>query len=163
MHPATISDGVVVAFHYVLFGPDGEQLDDSRGRERPMLHLQGAKNIVRGLERQMPGKAVGDRFRVTVAPEDAYGVREGEPMPVPRDAFPDDAPMAPGGQFMTRTPDGRPMALWITRVEGDQVWVDPHHPLAGKTLTFDVEIIGLRNGTKAERESGRPEFGVDDA
>jgi FKBP-type peptidyl-prolyl cis-trans isomerase SlyD len=156
-----IEAGSVVAFHYVLSEGD-TQLDDSRERT-PMLYLHGASNIVRGLEAAMDGRITGDTFTVTVSPEEGYGVRQGDPMPVPRDRLPEDMPTEPGSSFMTRTPDGRPMMLRVTKADADQIWIDPHHPLAGKTLTYEVEILGIRPATSEEKEVGHPQFGVDDA
>lgn len=156
-----IQEQCVVAFRYQLTH-DGAVLDDNSDRA-PMLHLQGAGNIVKGLERAMLGHKTGDSFEVTLEPEDAYGERRGEAMPVPRSALPEDAELEPGGQLMTHTRDGRPMMLFITKVEGDEVWVDPHHPLAGKTLTWSIRILGVRRASSEEIEVGHPQFGVDDA
>jgi FKBP-type peptidyl-prolyl cis-trans isomerase SlyD len=156
MDTPTIGDGKVVQFHYVLGDEHGTVLDSSRDRDTPMIYLHGAGNLVRGLEEALTGHAVGDQLRVEVPPERGYGLRKGGPQPVPRSIFPSDAPLVPGDSFTTKTPDGRPMMLWITRVEGDQVWVDPHHPLAGKTLRYAVEIVSIRKASPKEVRQGHP-------
>lgn len=153
-------DRSVVTFHYVLSGDDGEVLDDSAARGEPMEGLLGARFLVPGLDAALRGRAVGERFEVTLAPAQAYGERKGGPLPVPRTAFPDDAELTPGVTLTTRTPDGRPMVLWVDRVEGSQVWVDPHHPLAGRTLRYAVHVLAVRAATPGELAAGRPLTGV---
>jgi FKBP-type peptidyl-prolyl cis-trans isomerase SlyD len=156
MESQQIGQHSVVEFHYVLSDMDGTVLDNSRERNAPMSYLHGAANLVRGLEQAMVDHVVGDRFRVEVPPELGYGVRRGGPQPVPRSIFPADTDLAPGGSFTTETPEGNQMMLWITRIEGDQVWVDPHHPLAGQTLRYAVEVLQVREATLAEINQGRP-------
>jgi FKBP-type peptidyl-prolyl cis-trans isomerase SlyD len=138
-----VEAGRQVGFHYVLRGEDGEVLDDSRARGQEMSYVHGAGELVVGLERALEGREAGDRLDVVVPPEEAYGTRRGEPMPVPRSAFPEDAALEVGASFGTRSPDGRPMMLWITSVSEEEVWVDPHHPLAGRTLRFEVEVLSV--------------------
>src|SRR5579862_4428376 len=83
----SVSEGHVVTFHYTLRDDDGDILDSSAGGE-PMDYLHGHGGIVPGLERELTGKSAGDKFKVTVAPKDAYGEVGGAgPRAVPRDAF----------------------------------------------------------------------------
>lgn len=150
MSNTTVAEGKIVLFHYTLTNETGDVIDSSEGRD-PLPYLHGAGNIVPGLERQMGQREVGDKFRATVEPAEAYGNRQ-EPgeQAVERGAFPDDAPVQPGMQFVAQTPDGQKIPLWITRVEEDQVFVDHNHPLAGVTLHFDVEIVEVRDPTPEE-------------
>jgi FKBP-type peptidyl-prolyl cis-trans isomerase SlyD len=151
-----VEAGKVVSFHYTLTNGSGEVLDSSADRE-PLPYLHGAGNIVPGLEQQLSGKAVGDKFDAVVAPADGYGERSGpEPQAVERGAFPPDAPLQKGMQFMAQTPDGQHIPLWIDRIEGDTVYVDHNHPLAGVTLHFAVEITGIRDATAEEQAHGHP-------
>ena len=145
----------VVLFHYTLRDSDGDVLDSSDGAD-PLPYLHGAGNIVPGLERQMTGRVVGDSFTAVVSPEEGYGVRDGLPQPVPRDAFPEDVELEEGMQFMAEGPDGDAMPLWIAAIEADMVFVDKNHPLAGETLHFAIEIVGIREATAAELEHGHP-------
>jgi FKBP-type peptidyl-prolyl cis-trans isomerase SlyD len=158
-----VRDGAVVTFHYELSGEDGTVLDDSAERGEPMHGLIGTRFLVPGLDRALRGRHAGESFEVVLPPDQAYGVRKGGPLPVPRTAFPDDAELTPGVTLTTRTPDGRPMVLWVDRVEGSQVWVDPHHPLAGRTLRYRVQILSVRTATPAELAAGRPLTGVAEA
>ena len=152
----TIADGVVALIHYTLKNGQGEVLDSSAGGD-PLPYLHGASNIVPGLEKELTGLAVGDKKDVDVAPEEGYG----QPNPamiqdVPREAFPEDAEVAPGVQFLMQGEQGQPIPIWITAVEGDVVTLDANHPLAGQTLHFAIEVAGLRAPTDEEKSDGHP-------
>ncbi len=155
MSDTTISAGKVVFFHYTLTNDAGETIDSSRGGN-PLPYLHGAGNIVPGLEKQLEGLAVGAKLQADVSPEEGYGVRRGEPMPVPRDQFPADVNLQPGMQFFAEDPNGNHFPLWIAQVGEDTVLVDPNHPLAGENLHFDVEIMSLRDASDEEKEHGHP-------
>ena len=157
---ATVDDGKVVVFHYTLRNGDGDVLDTSDGQE-PLATLQGAANIVPGLERELAGHTVGERLEVTVAPADGYGEPAGPgPQPVDRAAFPGDMEIHPGMPFFAEGPDGEHLTLWVTDVTDDAVYVDGNHPLAGETLHFEVEIVNVREATDEEKEHGHP-HGID--
>ncbi len=155
MSDTTITTGKVVFFHYTLTNDTGEVIDSSRGRD-PMPYLHGASNIVPGLEKQLEGKALGAKLVAVVAPEEGYGLRQGDPMPVPKDQFPDEMEIMPGMQFFGEDPEGRKFPLWIAKVEDEQVLVDLNHPLAGVTLNFDVEVMSMRDASDEEKEHGHP-------
>jgi FKBP-type peptidyl-prolyl cis-trans isomerase SlyD len=143
-----IADGLVVVLNYTLRTDEGEVIDAST-TEDPMAYLHGADNIVPGLEQALAGKAVGFTGKVTVAPEDGYGEREDlPPQAVPRSAFPANAKLAPGMQFMAEGPDDEQAPIWISAIEGDQVFVDSQHPLAGK--------LAVRPATEEEVTHGHP-------
>lgn len=149
---AEIAHDCMVAFHYTLTGADGEVIDTSDGGD-PLEYLHGAGHIVPGLERELAGKAVGDHFNVEVAPADGYGEREDyPPQAVPRSAFPPGMPLQPGMSFIGQDPHGNHVPLWIVAVEDDKVFLDDQHPMAGKTLYFDVEVVSIRRATADELE-----------
>jgi FKBP-type peptidyl-prolyl cis-trans isomerase SlyD len=152
-----IADGQVVIMQYTLRGDDGEVLDASTPDD-PMAYLHGAENIVPGLESALAGKAVGFKGKVVVAPEDGYGERDedDEPDVIPRKAFPPDMEIEPGMTFMAEGPDNEHAPIWVVAVDGDKIMVDSQHPLAGKTLHFEVEILGIRPATKDELAHGHP-------
>jgi len=150
-----IEDGKVATFHYTLTNDAGEVLDSSSGRD-PQAYLHGAGNIVPGLERQLEGKQPGDKLVAKVAPEDGYGVRQGAAQPVERSAFPPGVKIEPGMMFQAQTGDGDVVPLWVERVDETTVWVDDNHPLAGVTLNFAVEVVGIRDATESEMEHGHP-------
>ena len=151
-----IANGLVVVLNYTLRTNEGEVIDASTPDD-PMAYLHGADNIVPGLERALAGKTVGFNGKITVAPEDGYGAREDiPPQPVPRSAFPAEAEIVAGMQFMAEGPDDEHAPIWIVGVEGDQVFIDPQHPLAGETLNFDVEVVAVRKATEEELHHGHP-------
>ena len=145
----------VVTIHYTLTNDQGEQLDSSRveGRE-PLSYLEGAQNIIGGLESALNEKNAGDQVKVSVEPAEGYGeVNEELIQPVPRSAFEGVDTIEPGMQFQAQTEAGQRI-FTITEVEGDQVTVDGNHPLAGETLNFDVEVTEVREASDEEKEHG---------
>lgn len=149
-----ICRGKTVRFHFVLRDEAGDVLDDSHERGQPMGYIHGFGQVHAGLEQALDGRAAGDHFRVEVPPALGYGERRGEALPIPIDKMPSDLPLHPGATFTTQGPGGRTMMLWVDRVEGDQVWIDPNHPLAGKTLSYEVEVVEVREPTEEERKTG---------
>ena len=146
----------VVGIDYVLTDPSGAELDRSTP-ERPLLYLHGAGNIVPGLEEGLVGLTVGDTKAVRVPPEKGYGRRQKlKPHKVLRSKFPPEANVTKGAQFMMQGPEGRPMPIWITKVQGRQVHVTPQHPLAGVTLCFEVTVRDIRPATEEEKAHGHP-------
>jgi FKBP-type peptidyl-prolyl cis-trans isomerase SlyD len=148
-----VAAGKVVFMHYTLRDGAGNQIDSSRGGQ-PMPYLHGAHGIVPGLERQLEGHLLGDRFHAVVPPEEGYGVRIAEPMPVPRQQLPDDVDLAPGMQFMGESEDGHKFPIWVARIDGDTIWMDLEHPLVDVTLHFDIEIVSMRDATAEEMAHG---------
>lgn len=150
---ATIEDDKVVLFHYTLTNDQGEVLDSSDGGE-PLPYLHGHHNIVPGLERQLAGKAVGDTLTAVVPPAEGYGELQPAMPPVPKGELPAD--IAEGMQLLAELPDGRRVPLWVEAVGETEVTLTRNHPLAGVTLTFAVEIMGLRDALPVELEHGHP-------
>jgi peptidylprolyl isomerase len=135
--------GDTVRLHYTGTLTDGSTFDSSSGRD-PLEFTVGSGQIIPGLDVAIPGMAVGDKKIVTIAPEDAYGPRHEEGMQaVPRDQFPDDIPLEIGTALQVETPTGQQMSVTITEVSEDEIVLDANHPLAGKTLTFDIEMVAI--------------------
>jgi FKBP-type peptidyl-prolyl cis-trans isomerase SlyD len=149
----TIEDGRVGLFHYILRDDDENVLDLSHGRGA-MAFLAGAGNIVSGLEKELSGHKAGDQFTAVIAPEDAYGVESGQPPErVRRKELPKDQEVGVGRPVYIQE-GGKSFALWVTKVQGAWVWVTGDHPLAGKTLHFEVEVVGCREATSGEKQHG---------
>lgn len=146
----------VVAFHYTLTNKDGEVLDTSREEDgTPLAYLHGSGQIVTGLEKAMEGKAAGDTFKAEISPEEGYGPRMGEgPQSVDRSNFPPEAEIVEGMMFVAEMPNGQQAPVWVVGVEGDEVFLDGNHPLAGETLFFDVEVMTVRDATAEELAHG---------
>jgi FKBP-type peptidyl-prolyl cis-trans isomerase SlyD len=152
----TVTDGKVVSIHYTLTDDAGAVVDSSKGHS-PLEYLHGAGNVVPGLEEGLVGRARGDVLKVDVAPEKGYGAHDPRGLQrIPRQAFPDDIDLEPGMQFGAEDPQGGSTTVWIVKVESDQVVIDTNHPLAGKTLHFDVTIADVRDATREEMAHGHP-------
>jgi len=158
MSNSIVADDMVVSFNYTLRrASDNEVLDASE--DEPMFYLHGASNIVPGLERQLTGRAVGDKLTANVPAAEAYGEKEpGDPQRVPMDAFPEDMPLVEGMPLIAEGPDGEHHHFFIVGVdeEDEVVLIDSNHPLAGVDLAFEVEIVALRAATAEELEHGHP-------
>jgi FKBP-type peptidyl-prolyl cis-trans isomerase SlyD len=142
-----------VSFHYTLKNAEGEQMETSREKD-PMSYLHGANNIIAGLEKAMEGHAVNDEFSVTVEPEDAYGVRnEKNVQRVPLKRLKGIGKVSVGQVLNLQTNNGQ-VQVTVLKVGRFNVDVDGNHPLAGKQLTFDVEITDIRVVSEEELEHG---------
>ena len=149
---STIQNDSVVNFHYTLTNAAGDVLDKSQGE--PLAYLHGAHNIVPGLENALAGKQVGDKFKVTVEPSEAYGEYQAELVQeVPRNMFQGVDEIQVGMQFQAQTDDGV-QVVTVKDVTSEIVVVDANHPLAGQALTFEVEVAAIRAATKEELEHG---------
>jgi len=148
-----IGDKSVVTIHYTLTDDAGEVLDNSRDSD-PMVYLHGANNIIPGLENELTGKTAGATLKVTVSPENGYGEHSSEAIQkVPRSAFEGVEDIQPGMQFQTEGPQGMQIIV-VAEVSDEEVTVDANHPLAGKTLHFDVSIEAVRDATPEELDHG---------
>lgn len=149
-----IAEGLVAGIYYTLKNDAGEVLDSNRsGGRGPLAFLTGAGNIVPGLEEALLGKKKGDRFTVDVPPEKAYGLRKEELIQaVPRTSFPPELELEPGRQLRGRDANGNDKMVVVVEVGDEEVKVDENHPIAGATLHFDVEVVGVREATAEERQ-----------
>lgn len=153
MSKLTVQDGQVVSMEYTLH-VDGELIDTSAGRE-PLEFLQGAGNIIPGLEDELYGLEIGEAKNVIVAAEDGYGELDPDAfLDVPREQFPAEIPLEVGVELQVQDESGHPMMARIDSVDEASVRLDFNHPLAGKELVFDVKIVGLREATDEEMEHG---------
>lgn len=148
-----ITANSVVSMHYTLTNPTGEVLDSSQGKD-PLAYLHGHGNIIPGLEKQLEGKAAGDKLVAEVPAAEAYGEHNKDLIvDATRSQFPEDVDLQPGMRFQAQTPQG-PRIAQIESIEGDTVKVDTNHPLAGVDLKFDVEIVEVREASKEEIDHG---------
>lgn len=144
-----IEDTSVVGIAYVLKGEVGEVLDKSTADD-PFVFLMGVEAIVPGLERALLGKQVGDKFSVTLQPSEGYGFpRDDLVGEVSRNQFPSDLELAPGLRFQGEVAGGIRM-FTVRAVEGETVTIDANHEMAGKILTFEVEVVSVRPATSGE-------------
>jgi FKBP-type peptidyl-prolyl cis-trans isomerase SlyD len=148
----------VVHLDYVLT-VEGEIADSTAGRE-PLPYLHGHNNLIKGLEDQLEGMQVGEGKTVTVDPENAYGVLDDSAfMDMEKSKFPENFEFNIGRPLRLNTGDGRIMSATISEVKDDVVVLDFNHPLAGKSLTFEVSISDIREATEIELSVGRVDMG----
>lgn len=148
-----IADQKVVSLNFNVKDTQGQLVDSSEGG-KPLVYLHGQNNIIPGLEAALVGKAPGDEFDVTIEPAEGYGEYKEEILQVvPREAFQGVEKVEPGMVFTAQTQSG-PVQLVVAKIEGDDVTVDPNHPLAGKTLNFSGSVIEVREATEEELAHG---------
>ena len=148
-----IAKDKVATFHYTLKEEGGSFEENSR-EDQPVAYLHGHDNILPGLEAVLAGKQAGDRASVTLPPEQAYGVRN--PQMQQRIAIKHlkyAGKLKAGDIAWLETEEG-PRQVVVTKPGKFMAEVDTNHPLAGKTLTFDVEILGVRDATPEEIAHG---------
>lgn len=140
---AQVKSGDTVAIHYTGTLLDGTTFDSSDGRD-PLEFVVGSGQIIPGLDVALPGMEVGDKKTVKIACEQAYGpVNPEMQQAVPREGIPDDIPLDVGTQLQMQTSEGQAMPVMVVAVDEATVTLDATHPLAGKDLTFDFELIVL--------------------
>ncbi len=138
-----VKSGDTVRIHYTGTLLDGSTFDSSQGRD-PLEFQVGSGQIIPGLDSALPGMAVGEKKEVKVAAEEAYGAVNPEMrQSVPREGIPADIPLDPGTQLQMQTPDGQALPVTVVEVDESTVTLDANHPLAGKDLTFDIEVVSV--------------------
>lgn len=135
-----IKEGSEVKLHYTLTVED-EVIDSSRQRGEPISYVHGQGQIVPGLEEQLEGMAAGDTKKADVPPEKGYGPRRPDAMQtVPKGSFQDPSGLKQG-DVVSGQAQGQPFQATVAEVGEEEITLDLNHPLAGKTLHFDVEIL----------------------
>lgn len=148
-----IAKNNVVTMHYTLTLDDGAEVDTSVGSE-PLVFLFGAGQIIPGLEDALVGKSKGEQLKVKVEPELGYGDRDDTlTQVVPKSAFEGSDKLELGMQFHAQGDEG-PIMVTVVKLDGDKVTIDGNHPLAGKNLNFDVNIVDVRDATPQELTHG---------
>lgn len=138
-----VKSGDTVRIHYKGTLADGAVFDSSEGRE-PLEFTVGAGQIISGLDKALPGMNEGDAKSVTVPAAEAYGpVDPAAKHSVPREKIPADIPLEIGTQLQVQTSSGQVMPVKVEEVGDETVVLDANHPLAGKDLTFDIEVISV--------------------
>jgi peptidylprolyl isomerase len=136
--------GDTVTVHYTGTLDSGEVFDSSRGRD-PLEFQIGAGQVITGFDRAVEGLKPGESRQVRLEPEDAYGAPQDHLIiDVPPEQFPDDVDPAVGQQIQVQVAPGQQHVARIADVRDDAVRLDLNHPLAGETLTFDVELVSIR-------------------
>lgn len=138
-----VKPGDTVHIHYTGTLADGEVFDSSDGRE-PLKFEVGSGQIIPGLDQALPGMSVGDKKTVEVPADQAYGPVDPNAMQqVPREGIPDDIPLDPGTQLQVQSPQGQVLPVTVVEVTESHVVLDANHPLAGRDLTFAIELVEI--------------------
>ncbi|WKD51057.1 FKBP-type peptidyl-prolyl cis-trans isomerase [Microbulbifer spongiae] len=149
-----VANHTVVEIHYTLKDADGSVIDSSANSD-PLKYLQGAGNIVPGLEKAMLEKAPGDTFSAVIAPEEGYGQQKPELIQImPRSAFDHIEELDVGMAFHAENTHGQPMEVEIIDIDGDEITINGNHPLAGVELHFEIEVVSVRQATAEEIDRG---------
>ena len=138
-----VKDGMNVSFDYTLKDADGKVIETSKGKT-PLNYVHGQKQMIPGLEKELTGMKVGGEKHVTVKPEDAYGpINKNAFQEVPKEKIPANG-LKVGAILALKNPDGRVMPTRVAEIKEKTVVMDMNHPMAGKTLVFDVKIVDIQ-------------------
>ncbi len=147
----------VVSIAFKLFDDDGELIDEVP-LDDPVVFLQGAGEIIPGLENNLYGMAVGEKKKIVVQPDDAYGDVDPDAFDViDLDLFPEDLELEEGLDIELTDPEtGETIDAWVqeVRYDDDEVLVSFNHPFAGMTLNFQVTVVDVRDATPEELAHG---------
>ena len=135
--------GDTVQIHYTGTLEDGTQFDSSKGRD-PLQFELGSGQVIPGFDKAVEGMSEGESKEVTIPPEEAYGEHNAQMVQeVPKSALPPDLEPEVGMGLSARGQDGGEMRLTVTEVGDESITVDGNHPLAGKALNFDIELVNI--------------------
>lgn len=140
---ANAKPGDTVHVHYTGRLDDGSVFDTSEGKQ-PIEFVLGTGAVIPGFEEAVTGMSVGEETSTEIPPEQAYGLRSEElVLTVPRENFPEGPAPKVGQQFEMAAPNGQRTPVVVTNVESDVVQIDANHPLAGRSLSFDLKLVKI--------------------
>jgi FKBP-type peptidyl-prolyl cis-trans isomerase SlyD len=149
----------VISFHYTLKDTKGNLLESSQGSD-PVLAMSGEGHLIPALEAKMILMQIGEKKQVALSAIDAYGhFQESLILNVPREELPNTDVIKVGSQFQSQLPSGQVQTFVVTAANEKEVKLDGNHPLAGKDLVFDIELLAIREATAEELEHGHAHGG----
>lgn len=149
-----ISEQKVVTMNYEVVDDQGQLIDRSE-EGGPLAYIHGTGQLIPGLETALEGRGKGDKVAVEVPPEQGYGERDEEGVQtVARNQFDDSVEIEVGMQFEAQDDDEGHQIVEVTAVDGENITLDTNHPLAGKNLRFEVEILDVRDASAEELSHG---------
>jgi FKBP-type peptidyl-prolyl cis-trans isomerase SlyD len=141
-----IRDGSVVSFEYTLSGEDGKTIESNKGKP-PLKYTQGSRQIVPGLEKELAGMKAGEEKRVKVTPEEGYGPVDPKGFQeFPKDKIPSEG-LKVGAVLMANGPGGQQIPVRVHEIKENTVVLDLNHPMAGKTLLFDIKVLDVQQAS----------------
>ncbi|MCL4279920.1 MAG: peptidylprolyl isomerase [Ignavibacteriaceae bacterium] len=144
----------VITINYTLKDKEGNLLD-STDNGGPFSFITGNMQVLPGLEEALVSMIIGSKKNIKLAAADAYGeYDENAIQKVNRSLFPEEAELETGMTYFAHSPEGQHIQFVITKIENDDITVNFNHPLAGKNLEFDVELLDVRDATPEEISHG---------
>jgi peptidylprolyl isomerase len=141
---STVEKGQTVSVHYVGTFEDGTQFDNSYDRGDALSFEVGSGQMIKGFDAALPGMTVGEKKEITIPSVDAYGDVVTESFQAaPFTSFPEDFDFVVGNTVYGKTGEGQDFSARIHEVGDDSVMLDFNHPLAGKSLTFEIELVSI--------------------
>ena len=140
---SVIKDGDTVKVHYTGTLEDGEIFDSSESRD-PLEFTMGTGQLIPGFEKAVLGLKVGDTTKANIPCAEAYGEHNPQmEVKVQKSQLPVDMEPAIGMQLQLNQQNGQPIPCQVTNIEGEEITIDANHPLAGKDLTFNIEVVEI--------------------
>jgi len=144
-----VTDGSVVKLHYVGTHDDGTEFDSSRSRGEPMSVVIGAGQLISGFNDALVGMTIGETKTFTLSPDEAYGdVNPDATTEMARNLFPEDFVIDEGTQIPLTSPGGQHVLGTVKKFDDEVVSIDLNHPMAGKNLTFEVEVLSVETDSE---------------
>lgn len=151
---AVVGTNKVIGLIYTLKDTDGELIEE-RASDDPLMFIQGADQLLPGVEKAIAGQKVGYKTEVRLTAAEAYGDYDDSLVAeVDRGDFPKEMEIQVGMKFETEGPDGEMLLVEVVEIEGETIVVDGNHPLAGVDLHFILEVKSVREATEEEIEHG---------
>ena len=148
-----VENGAYISVEYTGTLGNGQVFDSSKGRHPMEVHM-GAGELIEGFEAQLMGMALNEKKVFTLSPEDAYGQRNADLMQfVPRTEVPPEMDAKVGMIVGLVTPEGNQVPARIVELDDEQLTMDLNHPLAGESLTFEIEVVGISSTPTQESMS----------
>lgn len=140
---ATVQEGSIVKVHYTGKLSDGSIFDSSVQRD-PLEVTLGQGKLIPGFEKAVIGMEVGDKTTTDIPADEAYGARRDDlEMDIEKSQLPEEIDPEVGMQLQLNQPNGQPVPVQITKVEEESITIDANHPLAGKDLSFEIELVEI--------------------
>ena len=144
-----IENGSMVQLEYTLSDDAGKVIDSNKGQP-PLTYTQGNHQLMVGLENQLAGLRAGQEKKVVLKPDEAFGLIDPSAQTeVPKEVLPPES-LVVGAQLMARTATGEERPVVVKEIKDKTVVVDLNHPLAGKTLVFEIKVLGIEAPSKGE-------------
>jgi FKBP-type peptidyl-prolyl cis-trans isomerase 2 len=140
-----VENGNTISVHYVGTLDDGTEFDNSRARDVPMTCQVGEGKLISGFNDALIGMEIGEKKNISIGPTDAYGsVIEEAIQTVQKTSFPDGFEFEVGNTVQGQGPDGKMVRAAIESLNEDEVVLNFNHPMAGKNLNFEIELLEIQ-------------------